>query len=127
MKIIRNKFIPVPGFKAINLWGFVFARKDAVIYNTTINHEAIHTRQIAEVMALFAIPFMLFNIPLAWLIPWVFSYYILYIVEFLIRFAIIRNWKAAYRSISFEREAYANEIDDGYLIGRGVFGFVRYC
>jgi hypothetical protein len=31
MKIIYNKIIPFPGYKAINLFGILFARKNAKI------------------------------------------------------------------------------------------------
>jgi hypothetical protein len=41
MKIIYNKVIPFKGFKAINLFGFLFARKP--LSESDINHETIHT------------------------------------------------------------------------------------
>lgn len=126
MKIIRNKFLPVSGFKAINLWSFIFARKDALIDDVTMNHEAIHSRQIFEVMALFAIPFMLFNIPLVWLIPWAFSYYIWYGIEWLVHLIRLKDRRLAYRAISFEKEAYANERDDRYLYSRCFFSFIKF-
>lgn len=39
MIIIRNNIIPFKGFSAINLFGILFVRKDAVISEKTINHE----------------------------------------------------------------------------------------
>ena len=42
MKIIRNNFIPVKGFKAINLFGVLFVRGNAVISEKTLRHEHIH-------------------------------------------------------------------------------------
>jgi hypothetical protein len=46
-----------------------------------------------------------------------------YIVEWLIRLLKKGN---AYRNISFEREAYANQGDFSYLKGRGWFNFLKY-
>lgn len=43
MKIIRNRFIPFKGFKAINLFGVLFVRKEAALTRAVINHEEIHT------------------------------------------------------------------------------------
>ena len=50
MKIIWNNFIPVKGFKAINLFGVLFARCNAVISETTLRHEHIHTMQMREML-----------------------------------------------------------------------------
>ena len=107
MKIIYNDIIPFPGFNAINLFGFLFARKGSTINERTLNHERIHTAQMRELL------FVLF--------------YVLYVIEYLIRipmyyFDIVQ----AYRNISFEREAYANDEDFEYLNRRKLFAFVRY-
>lgn len=58
MKIIRNKYIPFPGYKAINLFGVLFVKNNAKIDEVTINHESIHSAQIAEVM-IASVPFAL--------------------------------------------------------------------
>ena len=50
MKIIRNNFIPVKGFKAINLFGVLFVRGNAVISEKTLRHEHIHTMQMREML-----------------------------------------------------------------------------
>lgn len=50
MKIIRNNFIPFPGFKAINLFGILFVRGNATISQEVINHESIHTAQMKEML-----------------------------------------------------------------------------
>lgn len=107
MKIIYNDIIPFPGFNAINLFGILFARKEAKIGERTINHERIHTAQMRE---LFLVLF-----------------YVFYVIEYLIRipmydFDIVQ----AYRNISFEREAYANDEDFEYLNRRKLFAFVKY-
>jgi len=43
MKIINNSFIPVKGYKAINLFGVLFVRNNSKLSSTDINHEEIHT------------------------------------------------------------------------------------
>lgn len=44
MKIIYNDIIPFKGYKAINLFGIVFARKSArPLSDKNKNHEAKHT------------------------------------------------------------------------------------
>lgn len=49
MKIIRNNIIPFKGFAAINLFGILFVRKDAVITEQTLRHEEIHTAQMKRI------------------------------------------------------------------------------
>lgn len=39
--IIKNNIIPFKGYKAINLFGIIFTRKD--LNEIDINHEKIHT------------------------------------------------------------------------------------
>ena len=50
MKIIYNNIIPFKGFKAMNLFGVLFVRKDAnsQMTNTDINHESIHSEHIRK-------------------------------------------------------------------------------
>ena len=51
MKIIYNDIIPFKGYKAINLFGIVFARKSArPLSDKNKNHEAIHTAQMRELL-----------------------------------------------------------------------------
>lgn len=98
MKIIYNTILPPPGFKAINLFGVLFARKGAVINEKTINHETIHTKQMQEMLYVF--------------------FYLWYAVEWLVRLVQWRNPHTAYRALKMEREAYANEYDLNYTKGR---------
>ena len=124
MKIIRNNIIPFPGYKAINLFGVLFVRSNAKIDDVTINHEAIHSRQFVELMVLFAAATVFIRWWLPLLAPVFF--YLLYVVEWLIHLIRFRSTDIAYRSISFEREAYTNQGDFGYLKGRGWFNFLKY-
>lgn len=49
MKIIYNRFIPFKGFKAVNLFGIVFARRECrPLSDTIVRHENIHTAQMRE-------------------------------------------------------------------------------
>ena len=124
MKIIRNKYIPFPGFKAINLFGVLFVKNNAKIDDVTINHEAIHSRQFVELMVLFAAT----SVFVRWWLP-LFAplfFYVWYAVEWLIHLIRFRSTYIAYRRISFEREAYTKQVDFSYLSGRNWFNFLRY-
>lgn len=101
MKIIKNKIIPFPGYKAINLFGVVFCRTD--LSEIDKNHEAIHTKQMKEMLY---IPF-----------------YLWYFGEYIVRLFGKGN---AYRNISFEQEAYSNEKDMNYLKNRKHFSWFNY-
>ncbi len=73
---------------------------------TLLNHERIHLRQQME---LGVIPF-----------------YLWYLTEYLIRRIQYRDHYTAYRHISFEREAFANDQDLNYLSTRPRWEFRRY-
>jgi hypothetical protein len=99
MKIIRNPILPPRGFAAINLFGFIFARKNTVITARTLRHEAIHTAQMKERFYI--------------------GFYLIYLLEWLVLLLRYRNNDKACRAISFEREAYQNDNDKEYLSKRG--------
>ena len=52
MKIIYNNIIPFKGFKAMNLFGMLFVRKDikTPMSDIDINHESIHSEQYKELL-----------------------------------------------------------------------------
>lgn len=107
MKIIYNNILPKKGYIAINICGVLFARKEyKPVTERTINHEAIHSRQIFEMLIVF--------------------FYLWYAIEWIIRLIQYRNTKLAYRNISFEREAYANQLDMDYLKSRGWYNYMTY-
>lgn len=104
---IYNSIIPFKGFLAINIFGILFIRKEYKQYMNinknaqyVINHESIHTRQIIECGFIF--------------------FYIIYLMEWLCRFLFTKDRFShnAYRNISFEKEAYANEKNLNYLKSR---------
>lgn len=103
MKIIRNNLIPFNGYKAINLFGILFVRKKAIITDTLINHEEIHTAQMREVLYI--------------------PYYIWYALEWFIK--LFSYWDAheAYKNIGFEREAHFYAKDMDYLKNRKHFAW----
>lgn len=124
MKIIRNKYIPFPGFKAINLFGVLFVKNNAKIDDVTINHEAIHSRQFVELMVLFAAA----TVFIRWWLP-LFAplfFYVWYAVEWLVHLIRFRSTYIAYRRLSFEREAYTHQVDMSYTNGRYWFNFLKY-
>lgn len=94
MKVIINNILPPKGFKCINLFGILFCRR--ILNKIDINHETIHTKQGQELL-------------------WI-GFYLWYIIEYLIRLIMYRDTKLAYKNISFEREAYQNDLD--YLSNR---------
>lgn len=104
--IIYNKLIPFKGFKAITIFPFIFARKEyKPLPERTVRHKSIHLAQQMELLFLFL---------------W-------YGVEWIVRLIQYRNFKEAYRNVSFEREAYENEWDDEYLaFVREPFEFLHY-
>lgn len=106
MKIIYNDFIPFKGYKAINLFGFLFTRNIYTLSDVDINHESIHTEQMKEMLY---IPF-----------------YIWYMIEWLIRLVSYGDAKLAYKTISFELEASSNQQDENYLKNRKRFAWFKY-
>ena len=95
MKIIYNNIIPFKGFSCINICGILFVRKGIIVTDRLLNHENIHTVQMKEL--------------------WYILFYIIYLFEWIIKLIYYRNFKLAYRAISFEREAYLFEKDYYYL------------
>ncbi|MDE6547448.1 MAG: hypothetical protein K2L22_00490 [Muribaculaceae bacterium] len=90
----------------LNLFGTFWARDTSWIDRYVINHERIHTAQMRELLF---IPF-----------------YIIYVVEWLIRIIQYRDVHKAYLNISFEREAYIHGHDLGYLKQRRHFASIHY-
>jgi hypothetical protein len=89
------------------MWPFIFVRPDAPFtIQEIIKHEKIHARQQLEM-------------------AWIF-FFIWYILEFLIRLVVCRNFMKAYQHLSHEKEAYANEDNPEYLKRRRFWEFLRY-
>ena len=73
--------------------------------NIIINHERIHFQQQLE---MFVIPF-----------------YIVYILEYVIKALYYFDIKKAYENISFEKEAYSNQLDLHYLGKRKRYNWIK--
>lgn len=93
--------------EAITLFPFVLVKNEVCkMDQRLLNHEAIHIRQALE---LGIIPF-----------------YLWYLIEFLYHWTITKNFDKAYRCLSFEKEAYENEMDPFYLHKRKFWRFLEY-
>ena len=106
MFVIVYKYVVPKGYRSITIFPFIFLlhkgdRENRVL----VQHEKIHIRQQLELLVLF--------------------FYVWYFVEFLIRYVQYKNWNRAYRNISLEREAYANEKDLYYLKKRPFWSFLK--
>lgn len=105
--ILISKYIVPKGYIGITIFPFVFVKYAQLKQDKAlINHERIHLRQQLELLL---IPFLLW-----------------YWIEFLIRYIQYKNWRQAYRNISFEREAYKHEQDLDYLKNRPFWNFLKY-
>lgn len=102
--VIKSRFAPKS--YCINIFGTMWSRDINWIDEKVINHERIHTAQMRELL------FM--------------PFYIIYVLEWLVRLLQYRDRRKAYFNISFEREAYANGDDLSYLPRRRPFAFFRY-
>ncbi|WP_281226604.1 hypothetical protein [Flavobacterium aquiphilum] len=107
MFVIVAKYLIPKGYRGLTVFPFVFIKYRFDSENKVlVNHEKIHLRQQLELLVL---PFFLW-----------------YFVEYAVRLLQYKNTNLAYRNISFEREAYANEQDLNYLEKRRFFRFWKY-
>lgn len=104
MKVVYNNIIPFSGFKAINLFGVLFVRNGKTLSEKDLNHEAIHTAQIKELLYV--------------------GFYVWYFIEWLIELFHYKD--RAYRTNTFEREAYDNDDNLDYLNSRKRFAWKKY-
>lgn len=104
--LVNRRLLP-KGTYGMTLWPFVLLREQSLRKDKVlINHERIHLRQQIQMLI---IPF-----------------YLWYGLEFLLRYAVLRNKKKAYRALAMEREAYANEHDQDYLKTFRFWAFLKY-
>ena len=105
--ILISKYIVPKGYSGLTLFPFIFLKgKDLAQNGVLINYEKIHLRQQIELLIIL--------------------FYLFYVVEFVIRYIKLKNWKLAYKSISFEKEAYKNEGDPKFLKKRPFWNFIHY-
>jgi|SRR3970040_1566839 len=107
MFLIVTKYLIPKGYRGLTAFPFVFVKysgdKENLVF---INHERIHLRQQMELLVL--------------------PFFIWYFLEYLVRLVQYKNADLAYRNISFEREAYANQLDLEYLKNRSFLRFLKH-
>ena len=104
---IVSKYLVPNGYRGLTVFPFVFLKqREYGSDDVLLNHERIHLRQQLELLVL--------------------PFFVWYSLEFLWHFLVKRDVKSAYYSISFEREAYANEKDLHYLKQRSFWRFLNY-
>lgn len=133
-KIVYNSWVArhilLPGYSTITIMAWVLTKykNDKDMPQHVRNHEAIHIRQWAECMiasGIFILALVLFaNILAWWLLLSIGMFYILYVLEWLLK--LLFYGKEAYRNLSFEREAYSNQLNGDYLANCGYFEWLHY-
>ena len=107
MLILQSRYLIPKGFSGLTIFPFVIVSTKVDLSDKVLmNHERIHLRQQLELAIL--------------------PFFIWYFLEYLLRLIQFRNRRKAYRNISFEREAYANEGNFEYLQKRKFWSFVKY-
>lgn len=107
MILIVSKYLVPKGYRGLTVFPFVFLKqRESVADAVLLNHEKIHLRQQLELLIL--------------------PFFVWYGLEFLWHFSKEQDAKRAYRAISFEREAYANEKDLHYVKQRSFWKFLKY-
>ncbi|PIE48882.1 MAG: hypothetical protein CSA39_05460 [Flavobacteriales bacterium] len=105
--ILVSKFLIPKNYTGMAVYPFIFLKNKSLTDNwALINHERIHLKQQLEML-------------------WVF-FFIWYVLEFCLNLIIYRNWKKAYKNISFEKEAYTHEGNPNYLNDRKLWAFLKY-
>lgn len=105
MRILRTKHLPC-FIKALTIGPCIITHPLTVIDETDERHEQIHWEQQKELLI------VLF---LVW-----------YAVEFAVKLLLTWSWHRAYRSLSFEQEAYVHQSDRYYLGSRRRYSWLRY-
>ncbi len=101
------KYFTPKNVSGISIFPFIILEKREIKYDKSfINHELIHIYQQMELFFIF----------------FIFIYYF----EFLFLLIKHRDFQKAYKNISFEREAYANESNYNYLKTRKWYSFAKY-
>lgn len=130
IRVVYNKLIPFSGFFAMCIWPFIFVRTGTTRkYTTTVdNHERIHAEQQKE-MFLAGVAFTVIGLLAGlgiWAILLIPSFFVWYMAEWMCKAFWYGDNNVAYRCISFEREAYANQGNLDYLRVRKHFAWVKY-
>lgn len=144
MITLKNSILPLKGFTSVAVWPVVLVRSDSMeLFDATARrHEGTHLVQQLEVtiitaMLLAAIVLADHQVVLAgghgsglswWIVALSpLAYYVIYLTDWLLRLAVHRDKREAYRNIVFEQEAYAHERDEGYLRRRRSLTWLGYA
>lgn len=107
MFVIVAKYLIPKGYSGMALFPFILLKEQRDVSNSImLQHEKIHLRQQLELLIL--------------------PFFIWYGIEYFIRILQYKNMHLAYRNISFEREAYANESQNNFLQKRRFWNFLKY-
>ena len=108
LKRVYCKHFPFAGYKAFTLCPWVFIREKAKQrYTPTCHrHETTHALQQIETL-------------------WV-LFFIIYGLEYVIKLCCCFNTDKAYRSVSFEQEAYATQGKVDYNDNRKHYAWIKY-
>ena len=110
-------------------WAFT-KMKESEVPQQVRNHECTHVRQWTETTMLTGLlllaAVLAWGVSAWWLLAVPLVYYLWYGVEYLIRLCILHDGNKAYRAVSFEQEAYANERDADYNGNAVYFAWVKY-
>ncbi|WGD35338.1 hypothetical protein [Olleya sp. YS] len=105
--IVVLKYLVPKGYTGMTIFPFIFLKSKGLKTSAIlINHEKIHLKQQLELLIL--------------------PFYMWYIIEFVVRYIQYRNWFLAYKNISFEREAFCNDVNLDYLKSRPFWHFLKY-
>ena len=122
IKLKYSKIIPFPGFYACTIFNCIFRHpryKNKELSKSTYNHELIHVYQQLDFVNGDEKLYILGGV----------IFYILYFIEWLIKLIISAftfGKVKAYRSISFEQEAYNNTKEKNYFQTRRKFAWIKY-
>ena len=107
MILVCQRLLKNTKISGITLFPFILLKRPEDLHNEIlINHEKIHMRQQVELLLIF--------------------FYLWYVIEYYYWYFKLKDHFLAYKSISFEREAYAMEDDLNYLDSRKVWNFFKY-
>lgn len=122
IKLKYSKIIPFKGFYACTIFNCIFRHpkyRNRKLSKTTYNHEMIHVEQQLDFVGGNEKLYILGGV----------VFYMAYFIEWLIKLIIsgfTLGKVKAYKSISFEQEAYQNEKDFKYRDNRKRFNWLKY-
>lgn len=129
---VADVVLSFSGCHTITIGPFVFSkRKESDVTQAVKNHETCHSCQWIELAcvtgSLVFLLQLMAGISAWWYLLASVAFYLWYGIEFLVRWAMYREWSKSYKMVSFEQEAYASEHDNNYIENRHMFtGWLKY-